>query len=166
MRVGTGALKTERQWRANTGLKEEQYFNLLEKFRKSYKELYGKELASRLQETGISYCIKDENDLLLFTLFSLKSGTTYDILGFIFGMDASNAKRQQLKGLEILNHTLKNEGVMPLSEDSSREEIEKFLSKCKNLTIDVTENRIQRPQNKEVQKEYFSGKKKPTQSNI
>ncbi len=92
MRVGTESLKTERQWRANTGLNKEQYFNLLEKFKKSYKEFYGKELAARLQETGVTYCIK--NDLLLFTLFSLKSGTTYDILGFIFGMSASNAKRQ------------------------------------------------------------------------
>ena len=120
MRVGTKSLKTERQWRANTGLKKNQYFSLLEKFKKSYKKLYGNELSARIQETGVTYCIKDESDLLLFTLFSLKSGVTYDVLGFIFGMDASNAKRQQLRGL---SHALENEGLMPLSEDSSTEEI-------------------------------------------
>ena len=31
--------------------------------------------------------------LLFFTLFSLKSGLTYDILGFVFKLDVSNAKR-------------------------------------------------------------------------
>lgn len=32
-----------------------------------------------MQETGVSYCIRGENDLLLFTLFSLKSGVTAEI---------------------------------------------------------------------------------------
>jgi hypothetical protein len=160
MRVGIEQLKTDRQWRANTGLKKAQYLSLLESFKDSYKEVYGQNLASRVQETGLTYCIKDENDLLLFTLFSLKSGATYDVLGFIFGMEGSNAKRQQLKGLEVLSHALEKEGFMPLSEDSSTEEIEKFMSACKKLTIDVTENRIQRPQDKEVQRNYYSGKKK------
>ncbi len=35
---------------------------------------------------------------------------------------------------------------MPLSEGSNAKEVEKFMSGVKKLTLDVTENRIQRPQ--------------------
>ncbi|NEP84869.1 MAG: transposase [Okeania sp. SIO3B3] len=160
MRLGTEDLKGEREWRAMTGLKEAQYFKLLKSFTESYQEIYGQNLAARLQDTGITYCIKDENDLLFLTLFSLKSGVTYDVLGVIFKMHMSNAKRQQSRGLEVLSHALEKEGYMPLSDDSTIEEIEEFMSKCEKLIIDATENRIQRPQDKEVQKEHYSGKKK------
>jgi hypothetical protein len=42
-------------------------------------------------------------ELLLFTLLSLKSGLTLDLLGLMCGMDGSNVKRNQLIGLEISN---------------------------------------------------------------
>ena len=40
------------------------------------------------------------------TLFSLKSGLRYDVLGLVCGMDKSTAKRNQDVGLEILGKTL------------------------------------------------------------
>ena len=40
------------------------------------------------------------------TLFNLKSGLTYDLLGLVSGMDASNAKRNQDAGLAILGKAL------------------------------------------------------------
>ena len=52
------------------------------------------------------YCIKNEENLLLFTLFSLKSGLTYDVLGFVCGMNDSNAKRNQTVGLDIRKQKL------------------------------------------------------------
>jgi hypothetical protein len=49
------------------------------------------------------YCINNKEELLLFTLLSLKSGLTLDLLGLMCGMDGSNVKRNQLIGLEISN---------------------------------------------------------------
>jgi hypothetical protein len=49
----------------------------------------------------------------LFTLFSLKSGLTYDVLGIVCGMNGSNAKRNPNIGLEILKKTLDQLGHMP-----------------------------------------------------
>ncbi|NEP84625.1 MAG: transposase [Okeania sp. SIO3B3] len=158
MRLNTKDLRNERQWRASTGLTEILYANLLVLFIESYQILYGKHLAERLQNTGIEYCIKSENDLLFYTLFALKSGNTYDLLGIIFGMDASNAKRQFECGLEVLQHTLKEAGHMPVLELLNEVEAEEFLSQFEQIIIDVTEQRIQRHENYEVQKEHYSGK--------
>jgi hypothetical protein len=43
---------------------------------------------------------KNEKDLLFFTLINLKCGNTCAQIGIFFGMDASNAKRNQEKGLQ------------------------------------------------------------------
>ena len=61
-------------------------------------------------------------ELLLFTLFSLKAGLTYDNLGFVSGMDGSNAKRNQDFGLSILREALEVAGVAPKREFDSLEE--------------------------------------------
>jgi hypothetical protein len=54
-----------------------------------------------------------EEDLLFFTLFSLKTGLTYDALGFVSGMDRANAKRNQTLGLQVLQHALQQAGCLP-----------------------------------------------------
>ena len=61
----------------------------------------------------MGYCINNEEELLLYTLFSLKSGLTYDLLGFVTGIDASNAQRNQKTGVEILKKTLASKGKLP-----------------------------------------------------
>lgn len=46
--------------------------------------------------------IKDEEDLLLFTLFSCKSGLTYDVLGLVCGLDGATDQRRQDEDLAVL----------------------------------------------------------------
>ncbi len=60
-------------------MNEERFFQLLNAFKASYSSYYGDELKSQLVGDQSVYCIKNEEDLLLFTLFSLKSGLTYDV---------------------------------------------------------------------------------------
>jgi hypothetical protein len=60
--------------------------------------MYGTSLKERQMDNGI--------ELLLYTLFSLKSSLTYDVLELVCGMDKFNAKRNQDIGLEILSNTL------------------------------------------------------------
>lgn len=161
MRFTTTDLKQDRQWRASVGMNKQQFFILLEAFKKAYFETYQEELAMRKVEVNIEYCIRNEEELLLFTLFSIKSGLTYDVLGIVCGMNGSNAKRNQRIGLAILAKTLTELNIAPKRNLLTVKDFEEFFENEKALIIDATEQRIQRPGDVEQQKETYSGKKKP-----
>ena len=161
MKITTVDLKQERQWRAATGVNEKQFYQLLKLFKQAYLDTYKEPLAKRKVEVNIDYCIDNEEELLLFTLFSLKAGLTYDVLGFVCGMNASNAKRNQTIGLAILEKTLAGLNMMPKRKLLTVEDFEAFFKEEKHLILDATEQRIQRPVDPETQKDTYSGKKKP-----
>jgi hypothetical protein len=161
VKLTTSDLKQDRQWRATLGMSEKQFFILLEPFKKSYFDTYKEELSKRKVDVKIDYCIENEEELLLFTLFSLKSGLTYDVLGFVCGMNGSNAIRNQKIGLEILAKTLTELDVMPKRKLLKVKDFNDLFKEDKDLIFDATEQRVQRPVNYEQQKEFFSGKKKP-----
>ena len=56
------------------------------------------------------FTFKTHEDLLFFTLYSLKSGLTYELLGLTFGLDRANAYQNQSLGIRILRAALKAEG--------------------------------------------------------
>lgn len=160
MKLTTNDLKQERQWCATVGMKKEQFYTLLKPFTEDYLDTYQTELAKRKVDVNVKYCIQNEEELLLFTLFSLKSGLTYDVIGVVCGMNASNVKRNQQIGLTILKKTLKRLGHMPLRNLLNKNEFEELFSNETDVIIDVTEQPIQRPGDNKEQKEYYSGKKK------
>jgi hypothetical protein len=160
VKFNTSDLKQDRQWRATVGMSEKQFFTLLEPFKKAYFETYKAELSNRKVDVNIEYCIENEEQLLLFTLFSFKSGLTYDVLGIVCGMNGSNAKRNQKIGLEILAKTLAELNVMPNRKLLTVKDFEDFFQNEKDLIFDATEQRIQRPGDYNQQKETYSGKKK------
>jgi hypothetical protein len=149
-------------------MSEEKFRQLLPHFAKSYEKLYGKTIEERSSESPNSsnISIKTYEELLFFTLFSLKSGLTYDLLGFVSGMDGSNAKRNQSLGLEVLKNALSNLSVLPKREFEDAESFKVYFEQHKTLILDATEQRIQRPQDQDEQKENYSGKKKGIQSNL
>ena len=161
MKINRLELKTERQWRCATGFNQERFDKLLPYFERCYLETYGSHLNSRPVASGLNYCIQNEEELLLFTLFSLKSGLTYDLLGLVCGMDASNAKRNQQIGLDILDKTLKSLGHRPKRHFLDVEDFKAYFAGDKELIIDATEPSIQRPSDPEKQKQFYSGKKNP-----
>lgn len=160
MKISTSELTQDRQWRATLGMSKEQFFILLDPFKKAYFDTYEEELSKRKVDVNIDYCIENEEQLLLFTLFSFKSGLTYDVLGFVCGMNGSNAKRNQKIGLEVLAKTLTELNVMPKRKLLTVNDFEVFFKEEKDLIFDATEQRIQRPSDSEQQKETYSGKKK------
>jgi hypothetical protein len=161
LKISTSELKQDRQWRATIGMSEKQFSILLELFKKAYFDTYHEELSKRKVDVKVDYCIENEEELLLFTLFSFKSGLTYDVLGFVCGMNGSNAKRNQKIGLEILSKALTSLNVMPKRNLLNVKDFEDFFKEEKDLIFDATEQRIQRPVDYEQQKETYSGKKKP-----
>jgi hypothetical protein len=162
MKFGLEDLITDRQSRAAIGMDKERFMKLLSAFKSSYLEMYGTSLKERQMDNGIGYCINSEEELLLYTLFSLKSGLTYDVLGLVSGMNGSNAKRNQNVGLEILGKTLTATSSIPRRNFVNIKDFEGFLAGEEQLIIDATEQAIQRPSDEEQQKECYSGKKKDT----
>ena len=77
------------------------------------------------------------------------------------GMSASNAVRNQKIGLAVLARALENLGKMPKRKLLTIEDFNALFNEHKDLFMDATEQRIQRPKDNEFQKESYSGKKKP-----
>lgn len=162
MKLKISDLKTERQWRAATGFDQARFEKLLVLFTASYLNLYGKTVAERQADIEVTPSLTSEEELLFFTLFSLKAGLTYDLLGLVCGMDAANAKRNQELGLRVLEQSLATAGCLPKREFKNAAEFAEHLKNEKTLIFDGTEQRTQRPSDDEAQKENYSGKKKGT----
>lgn len=163
MRLQISDLTTARQWAAVTGFTRAQFEQLLVLFSQSYFDLFGKTVAERQTGIEVTPSLRSEEELLLFTLFSLKAGLTYDALGFVSGMDASNAKRNQQLGLQVLERTLSAAQFLPRREFKDAAEFATYLQNEKTVIIDGLEQRMQRPNEDEVQRDFYSGKKSVTQ---
>ena len=162
MKLQISDLKTERQWRAATGFDQPRFEKLLGLFTTSYLSLYGQPVADRQAELEVTPRLTSETELLFFTLFSLKAGLTYDLLGLVCGMDAANAKRNQELGLQVLEQTLQTAGCLPKREFKDAAEFAEYLKNEETLIFDGTEQRTQRPNHDAAQKENYSGKKSAT----
>ena len=132
-------------------------------FEEKYQEIFEESIEkikarSPMPKSVISNC----EDLLFFTLLSLKSGLTYDILGVLTGMDGTTAKRNQEVGIRVLKEVFQEEGYAPKREFKTIKEFQDFFKDDKTLIIDGTEQAMQRPKDQEKQKDHYSGKKKLT----
>jgi hypothetical protein len=162
MKLKISDLKTDRQWRAATGLDQARFDKLLVLFTASYFSSYGQSVADRQAELEVTPSWTSEEELLFFTLFSLKAGLTSDLLGLVCGMDAATAKRNQELGLRLLEQSLATAGCLPKREFKNAAEFAEYLKNEKNLIFDGTEQRRQRPNDDAAQKENYSGKKSAT----
>jgi hypothetical protein len=164
MDFSTDKLVDERLWRAVTGFTQSQFQKLLLEFETAYLERFGKGMTERAKEFPMPLKLNSYSKLLLFTLYSLKSGQTYDCLGFACDMDGSTAKRNQAIGLQLLKAALTKLNLLPKQQFKDVAEFEAYFSKYQTLILDGTEHRIQRPKNNDVQAAHYSGKKKHTRS--
>ena len=153
-------LTTDRQWKATTGLSKSKFRELKKHFGASFKELYGQELWERQSNSTNEAHLKSYGDYLFFVLFSLKSGLTYDALGFVFGMSGGNAVKVQREGVRVLNLALTRLNVMPKRIFEDAKAFESLVAKDEVIKIDGTEQPVQRPGNQQDQKDQYSGKKK------
>ena len=157
--------KNDREWRATTGMDERRFLILLPLFEEAYVSVHGRRIEYRVADSPEQLRFISCKSLLFFTLFSLKSGLTYDILGFVFKLDVSNAKRNQVLGLEVLKRALGDAGLLPKREFASPEELGTYFIGHKTIILDRAEQRMQRPGDNEEQKAFYSGKKNPTPPN-
>lgn len=162
MKLRISDLNTDREWSASTGCTKPQFEKLLVLFAESYLELYGRPVAERQAEIEVTPCLSSEEELLFFTLFSLKVGLTYDVLGFVSGMDGSNAKRNQTLGLRVLEHALEAAQCLPRRKFKDAAEFAEYFKQEETLIFDGVEQRMQRPNDDAAQRDCYSGKKSVT----
>ena len=154
-----------------TGWTLEEFSSLLPYFTKHFLEYYatktldGKPRIKRRYSTYKSSCLPSFEDKLLFILVYLRKATTQDVRGELFGMSQPIANKWIHRLLSVLNLALAELGELP-----SRETIPATFDVPADTSADNqvselffhdgTERPIQRPKDAQVQKTYYSGKKK------
>jgi hypothetical protein len=153
-------LNSDREWRANTGMSEIKFHALAQSYREAFESVFMDTLPERRANSNQESVFDTYEDQLFFVLFSLKTGVTYDVLGFVFGCSQSAAKSCQERFLRILQMALARLGAMPERKFGTVEEFKAYFKDTAVLILDGTEQSIQRPKDNEAQKEHYSGKKK------
>lgn len=160
MAISYKDIRDERQWRASTGLTENQFLELVKSFKLTYEDFLGESILDRQTNSGTEARFTSYEDLLFFILYSIKSGLTYDLLGLNFNLNRGNAFRQQTTGIRILEMTLHKLDMLPKRFYESLEDFKEHMDGEEELLIDGLEQLRQRPVNKDDQKDDYSGKKK------
>ena len=159
-------LKSKRLTLALTGLTSQEFVYLLPSFEKAWFDKkdyeYRKHRKQRARKPGGGRrgFLREIQDKLFFILFYYKCYPTYDVLTFLYGFDRANGFRRQEQMTEILEKTLGRKMALPERRLKRIEEFLEMFPEAREVFIDGTERPIQRPKNKEQQKDKYSGKKK------
>lgn len=153
------------------GIKQDKFLILVERMQKVWIKTEAKRLGNKIRKRAIGagrkYKLDSIQEKTLLTLMFYRHNVTHEVLGFIFDLDASNITRLINKMLPIFEQSadpaLKSyfENTKKYSEKIS-DTIEFFTRypELKMLRVDATEQRRNRPQDKELRKKVYSGKKK------
>ena len=153
-------VRNDRQWKATTGLNQQEFNFLTIAFGQAYEQLHQVSLEQGAQNLKQELALSSYADCLYFALFQLKTGLTLDCLGVIFNMDGSSVQRNFQKYLAVLELALHQQQAMPRRHFASLQEFTRYLRAEPELITDVTEIRTERPTDKGKQQDRYSGKKK------
>jgi hypothetical protein len=147
-----------------TGLKVEEFEQLLPPFEQAwiaYVEEHHIQNKTRQRQYGAGRKsqLNAIEDKLLFILVYFRLYPTQAVQGFLFGIGQPQAHEWVHKLSGVLNVALGYENQLPEREPHR---LEAVLQQYPSLEfiIDGTERRINRPKDKDDQKQYYSGKKK------
>jgi hypothetical protein len=150
-----------------TGLSLNEFERLLERFEPIYHEFRAKENPNRKRKyrngTKGFLTIKQK---LLMVLVHFKCYPTYDLLGWLFGLERTRAFRWVKILTPILETVLERNMVLPARTINTKEEFLKLFPDLE-VFIDGTERPIHKFDNPKSGKRHYSGKKKVhTKKNI
>lgn len=125
-------------------------FTLTGKFRERY-----------LSSNGNNKLFTTPSDALFFILFYIKSYPTEESMGLTFSMTQPQVNQWKQVLQQILKESFDKMDVLPAR---NTKDLNKMLQKLevKTVIVDATERAMNRPKANEVQKEFYSGKKKST----
>jgi len=97
---------------------------------------------------------------LFFILFYFKVYPTFDLAGFLFDLDRSQANRWMHRLQPLLEEALGKKMALPKRKITSLEEFVEAFPDVERVILDGTERPIQRAKDRDQQREDYSGKKK------
>lgn len=157
-------LKDPRTMSALTGLNFLEFSNLLpifiQEWRKSKIKQHKKNAKVRKMGGGRKGFLKTMESKLFFILFYYKCYPTYDLLSSLYDCNRSNACRRQFELSTVLENSLGKKLVLPKRQMRKSGDFFQAFPEAGEIFIDCTERPIQRPKNKQKQKDNYSGKKK------
>jgi hypothetical protein len=101
-------------------------------------------------------------DKLAFILMYLKIYPTYDVLGFFVDRDRGKCCRSVQLLLPVLEQTLGRTLALPERKTHSLKEVFERFPELKDVFVDGTERRVQKPKGLKKRNKLYSGKKKAT----
>jgi len=149
-----------------TGLTDEEFQVLLPNFESAYRALYSSNLTSegkkrqRRAGGGVKGQLAEFEDRLLFILVYQKTNGLQTMHGLQFGLSQPQSNYWIHRLLPVLREALSSMGMKPERDAAAVGENIETAAGGANLSLDGTERRLQRPQNKDKQREKYSGKKK------
>ena len=148
-------IRTDRQYASATGYKIEEFnalYTIFSKhyFPKSVTDTYG----------GERPVLTDKREALFFILYYLKAAPTYEKLGLYFGISQAASCKYVAFLKPILSKMLAEVNALPKPDIKTIQYLESILENSTEIAIDVSELRIERPNNQDKQNERYSGKKR------
>lgn len=146
-----------------TGLNADEFAILLVSFERAWdafvQATFQREGRKRAYGGGRKARLACLEDKLLFILVYFRLYPTQEVQGFLFGIGQAQANEWVHRLSGVLSQALGYEKQLPEREPAK---LEAVLEACPSLEfmIDGTERRINRPQDRQERKTYYSGKKK------
>ena len=160
-----GIKKNPRQFLALTSMKVEEFDFLCYEFHTDwwnyirYHTLRGKKRKHPLTTERSTGPLCNTEDKLLFLLVYLKTNPIQQMHALNFGIVQGKVSEWIELLTRILCRTLGRLGLLPCREPEALKDVLEQLQ-AKVINLDATERRVERSSDYEVQKEYYSGKKK------
>lgn len=148
-------LKTDKHYKAATGLSMVQFDELFSTFQ----QLYIPKTANPYSTTNLPV-LTDKREALFFILHYYKSYPTLQNLGLYFGFSEYAASHYLDLIKPILKASLTKSTVLKGVIFKEQTQFDEAFKNVDEIYIDVTEIPTERPKDEDVQKRKYSGKKK------
>lgn len=158
------ALRSDRSSNALIGLSVLEFRELVPTFSQCLKEAMMERKGERKRKFGAGQKGKlpTVEEKLFCVLMYTKTYPTYDVTGFFSGIERTRACRWVQFLFPILEKALGRKLALPKRQIRSVEEFLEAFPEAKDVFIDGTERRTQKPENPKRRKKLYSGKKKAT----
>lgn len=162
MNLVTRIFKNDRLAKAMTGLSKREFDDLVPVFLEAeYTERkLRKPDRQRKMGAGQKGTFKTVEEKLLCVLVYLKCYPTFDFLAVLVGGERTRACRNAHLLMRALERSLGRRLVLPERKIRSMEEFLEKFPEAKDIFLDGTERRKERPKNQKHQRKLYSGKKR------
>ena len=157
-----------RACRALIGMSRQEFSDLVPVFEKALIELrMQKPNRKRKAGGGQKGKLPTSESKLFFVLFYLKTYPTYDVLAFLTDRNRGRCCKSVHFFAKALKRALGRELALPKRKIASVDEFFDAFPEAKDVFLDGTERRVQRPKNARRRRKLYSGKRKAnTRKNI